>query len=61
MSKYQDALDKIRFLKTKMYADFVYRVATKGSMILLEAEIDENLDIIQEFIDKSEELKKEGV
>jgi len=58
---YQEALDKVKELTTKMYADFVYRVATKGSMVLLESEIGENLETLQQLIDEriEEESRKE--
>lgn len=55
---YQKALDRVRVLKTQMYIDFMYRSATKGSMILLESEIDENLNIIQELV--NEKLEQES-
>lgn len=53
MKDYQEELDNIRELKTKMYVDFVYRVATKVSMIQLESAIDDNLNTLQELVDKA--------
>lgn len=58
MNKHQEALDNIRELKTKMYVDFVYRVATKGSMIQLESAIDDNLNTIQELV--NEKIEQES-
>ena len=56
---YQESLDAIKTLTTKMYSDFVYRVATKGSMMLLESEIYENLDEIYENLDILQQLTDE--